>query len=169
MLSRSSINNSSAFTLIELVITVLLSSIVMLGLGVMMYDNQRGWNQMYNRIYSDIVTDGLVAHKSFDAVVRKSSKNNFNIDPAGQWVELAYYSDTSVSSIDRYARFYKSGSELFIEEGTLNPRASTDTRKISSNVSKCRFLNSGVSVQLIMTLDDGSIKVDVLSTGVMHN
>ena len=169
MMCRKTFYKSSAFTLIELIITIVLASIIMLGLGVMMYDNQRGWNKMYNRIYSDIASDGLFTQKTFDAVVRKSSRTNFNIDPAGQWVELAYYSDNVVSAVDRYARFYKSGSDLYIEEGTINPRVSIDTRKISSDVSACRFLNSGVSVQLIMTLDDGSEQVEVLSTAVMHN
>ena len=169
MMWRNPFYKPSAFTLIELVITVLLASLIMLGLGIMMYDNQRGWNKMYNRLYSEIATDGLVTQKAFDAVVRKSSKKNFNIDPAGQWVELAYYSDAAVSTIDRYARFYKSGSDLYIEEGTTDPRAAIDTRKICSDVSACRFLNSGVSVQLIMTLDDGSEQVEVLSTAVMHN
>lgn len=169
MMWRNTFYKPSAFTLIELVITVLLASLIMLGLGIMMYDNQLGWNKMYNRLYSDIATDGLITQKAFDAVVRKSSRNNFNIDPAGQWVELAYYSDTAVSTIDRYARFYKSGSDLYIEEGTTDPRAAIDTWKICSSVSTCRFLNSGDSVQMFMTLDDGSEQVEVLSTAVMHN
>ena len=169
MMRKNPFSKPSAFTLIELVITVLLASLIMLGLGVMMYDNQLGWNKMYNRLYSDIAIDGQVAQKTFDSVVRKSSKANFNIDPAGEWVELAYYSDNAVSSIDRYARFYQMGSDLYIEEGTINPRAVIETRKISSDVSTCRFLNFGVSVQMIMTLDNGSEKVEVLSTAVMHN
>ena len=102
-------------------------------------------------------------------MVRKSSRSNFDIDPSGQWVELSYYSDAAVSTIDRYARFYKSGSDLYMEEGTIDPRAAIDTLKLCSSVSVCRFLNSGVAVQMFMTLDDGSEQVEVLSAALMHN
>ncbi len=58
------------FTLIELAMAAAISTIVILGVGVLLVDSQRGWIRMYNRIYSDVVTDSYVARKTFDVVIR---------------------------------------------------------------------------------------------------
>ena len=90
--------------LIEVVITIVLSSIVVLATGVVLVDNQHGWNQMYNRANSDIVTDSYVARKAFDAVIRKASGEKFLLDEAGSWIEVYYYQDEDSDAVDRYTR-----------------------------------------------------------------
>ncbi len=47
------------FTITELMVTVMISTIVMFGIGFMVVDSQRGWNRMYNRVYSDIVPTAM--------------------------------------------------------------------------------------------------------------
>ena len=58
------------FTLVELMITMVIMVIVISAIGVVLFDSQRGWNFMYNRLYSDVVADSYVARKKFDAVMR---------------------------------------------------------------------------------------------------
>ena len=61
---------SRGFTLIELIIATAIMIFVVLAIGMALVDGQRGWNYMYNRVYSDIVTDGFVARRKLDAVLR---------------------------------------------------------------------------------------------------
>ena len=71
---RSSIRKG--FTLLELMITTAIMVIVGLAIGVVIVDGQTGWNTMYDRINSDVVTDGYVARKKFDAVIRNANKKS---------------------------------------------------------------------------------------------
>ena len=79
------------FTIIELVIAAAIGLIVTLGIAVILVDSQRGWQRMYNRIYSDVATDSYVARKTFDSVIRKASSETFLLDAAGSWIEVYYY------------------------------------------------------------------------------
>ena len=157
------------FTLIELVITVVVSTIVIIGIGVVLADSQRGWNKMYNRVYSDVVTDGYVARKMFDAVIRKASREKLLVDDAGNWIEVYYYADGSSTIIDRYARFYETEGQLNIEYGKLDPRETLTTQTVCENVSDCVFKGTGCSAQMMLTLDNGLQTATVTSSAVMHN
>ena len=46
----------TGLTLVELMVATVLSLIVITGIGIILADSQRGWNAMYNRTYSDVVT-----------------------------------------------------------------------------------------------------------------
>lgn len=157
------------FTLIELMITMAICTIVVLGLGVLMADSQKGWNKMYQRVYSDAVSDGYVAKIKFDSIVRKSSRGNFLIDPMGKWVEVYYYQDLKATVPDRYARFYESGDDLNVEYGRVDPRETLSTETICSNVSDCLFLGSNGSVKMNLSLDDGQQQLTMLTSAIMHN
>ncbi len=159
------------FTLTELMIATVISSIVILGTGTVLVDNQRGWTRMYERVYSDVVTDSYVARKMFDTVIRKASKEKLLLDAAGEWIEVYYYQDASSTYVDRYARFsYDDGAgQLSIEHGSLNPRETLSTQTVCENVSACVFKAAGQSAQMILTLDNGSQRVVVTSSSVMHN
>ena len=157
------------FTLIELAVTVVISTIVIIGIGVVLADSQRSWNKMYNRVYSDVATDGYVARKMFDAVIRKASREKLLVDEDGNWLEVYYYADGSSTVIDRYARFYETGGQLNIEYGKLDPREILTTQTVCENVSDCVFKGAGRSAQMILTLDNGSQTVTVASSAVMHN
>ena len=49
---------SRGFTIIELLIATAVMVIVVLAIGIALVDGQRGWSIQYDRIYSEVVTDG---------------------------------------------------------------------------------------------------------------
>ena len=71
--------SARGFTLTELITAMAIMIFVILAIGVALVDGQRGWNFMYDRVYSDVVTDGYVARRKFDAVMRKASREKFLI------------------------------------------------------------------------------------------
>jgi len=164
-MAKKKLTSRGGFTLTELVITIMISTIVILAVGVILADSQRGWNTMYNRIYSDVVTDSDVARKAFDAVVREAGEGVSD----GSSLEVHYYADANSTAFDRYARFYGAGGQLNVEHGTLNPKQTLSTRSICGNVKKCVFKVSGKSVQMILTLDDSLQTVTVVASSYMHN
>lgn len=165
--------NQSGFTLVELMIATVLGLIVISGTAMVLADSQRGWNKMYNQIYADIIDDSYVARKTFDSVIRNASREFFTLSSDGSWLEVYYYADSSSATVDRYARFYslaQSGSvKLFLEEGLLSPTQTLTTRKVCDNVSSCIFKRAGLSAQMILTLDDGSETISIVSSAVLHN
>ncbi len=160
---------SKGFTIIELTIAVVVCIIALLGIGFVAADNQRSWSRIYNRINSDVAIDGLVAKKTFEAVIRKAKKDTILLDDSGTTVEVHYYRNAESASVDGYARFYLSDSELNIEYGRLDPKETLSTQTICSNVSSCRFGRIGTSVQMILMLDNGSQTLSVVTSAVMHN
>ena len=161
--------NPKGFTLIELVIAIAVMLIVILSVAIILVDSQRGWNAMYNRIYSDVVTDGHIARRTFDRVIRKASGRSFLLDTAGNWVEVYYYTDANSIVVDRYARFYEADGQLNIEYGKLDPRETLNVQTVCENVSDCVFMAQGTSVQMILRLDNGSEAATVVSSAVAHN
>jgi len=162
-------NGRKGFTLIELMIATALASTVLISVGVVVVDSQRGWNAMYNRTYSDVVTDAHVARRMFDSVVRNASSQGISVDEAGSWVEVYTYSDPNSAVVDLYAKLQAKNGELTIEYGELDSGATLSIEPICRNVSSCVFKSSGRSVQMILTLDDGSKSVTVVTSAVMHN
>ena len=167
--NRASKRFLTGFTVIELMIAMIFLGIVTVGVGIVLADSQRGWNQMYNRIYSGVVTDGHVARRMFDTVIRKASRQNIQVDGAGTWVEVDYYADANSVVVDRYARFYVSVGELKVEHGNLDPGDVLSTQRVCSNVSACVFTVTGPAVQMVLKLDNGSETATVMSSAVTHN
>lgn len=157
------------FTLVELVITAAIMSIVALAIGVVIVDGQSSWNVMYNRVNSDVVTDGYVARKKFDAVMRKASRERLVVDASGGSVEVYYYADDSSTVPDRYARFYTADGDLNLEYGQLNPRVTLGVETVCKNVSACTFKQVGRSAQMILTLNKGTQTNTVVSSAVTQN
>ncbi len=162
-------SNRKGLTLVELMVATMLGGIVMFGVAIILVDNQRGWNAMYNRTYSDVVTDGHIARRTFDRVIRKASSDNIALDDLGLWVEVRYYQDANSIVVDRYARFYEADGELNIEYGSLNPKETLTVQTVCENVSDCAFRASGRSAQMILTLDNGAQTNTIVSSAVMHN
>lgn len=161
--------NRKGLTLVELMVAAAIGGIVMFGVAVILADSQRGWHAMYNRTYSDVVTDGHIARRTFDRVIRKASSNKITLDDSGLWVEVRYYQDADSIVVDRYARFYEDDGQLNIEYGGLDPRETLNVQTVCENVSGCVFKRAGRSVQMILTLDNGSQTATVVSSAVMHN
>jgi hypothetical protein len=166
---KKRLTGSRGSTLIELLIAIAIMIFVVLAVGMALVDGQRGWNFMYERIYSDAVTDGYVARRKFDAVLRKASRDTFLIDPAGSWVEVYYYASDASTVVDRYARFYTSSGTLNVEYGQLNPQSTLITETVCENVSGCTFEQLGRSIQMILTLDNGTQTNTVITCATANN
>lgn len=169
MSKNKRIANRKGFSLLELMMATTLACIVVVGIGVVLVDSQRGWNAMYTRTYSDVVTDAHVARRRFDSVVRNASSQGVLLDDYGNWVEVYYYSDPNSSIVDRYTRFISSNSQLTIEYGVVEPRQTLNTEILCENVSSCVFKLAGNSVQMVLTLDDGSQNATIVASAVTHN
>ncbi len=168
-MSKKTTANRKGFTIIELMVAAGLASTIIIGVGVVLVDSQRGWNAMYNRTYSDVVTDAHVARRMFDSVVRNASSQGILVDDNGSWVEVYTYSDPNSPVVDVYAKFKAKNRELTLEYGELDSGATLSIEPICGNVSNCVFKSSGRSVQMILTLDDGLQSVTVVTSAVMHN
>jgi hypothetical protein len=167
---KNKTHNNKGFTIIEMVIAAVIAVIVVLSLAIVLTDSQRGWNAMYDRVYSDVVTGSHIAARTFDAIVRKSSKQYFKIDADGQWVEVSYYADPNSVLFDRYAKFSNTdANNLCVEYGKRNPNEVLGVETICGNVSYCSFKQTGRSLQMILTLDNGKEKLTTVTSAVMHN
>ena len=93
--------------------------IVGLAIGVVIVDGQTGWNTMYDRMNSDVVTDGYVVRKKFDAVMRSASRGQSLVAGDGSWIEVYSYASPSSTVVDRYSRFYVSDGDLNLEYGQV--------------------------------------------------
>lgn len=166
---KKKLTASRGFTLIELIMAMAIMIFVVLAIGMALVDGQRGWNNMFNRVYSYVVTEGYVARRKFDAVLRKASREKFLIDPAGSWVEVYYYATDASTDLDCYARFYTAGNKLSIEYGQLNPTSTLSTETVCQNVSSCTFKQLGRSIQMVLKLDDGKQTNTVITSAVTNN
>ena len=175
-MTTKKLTTRSGFTIVELAIAMVASIIVILGIGVILADNQKVWQRMYNRVNSDVVTDAYVAESAFEALVRKSSKDNFLLDENGDWIEVRYYADDDSVNVDRYAHFYELNGQLNIEYGelleiegsNLYQNVPLTTQAISEDVSECIFKVEGQFAQMILTLNNGSQTMTTVSYAVMH-
>ena len=166
---KNETRNRCGFTLIELMVGAAMMVIVVFGFAIVLSDAQRGWNAMYNRVYSDVVTGSNIAARTFDRVVRKSSIQWFELDGDKQWVEVYYYEDPNSVLIDRYARFYQTQGNLCVEYGQRNPRENLGVVTVCGNVSSCSFMQTGRSMQMVLTLDNGKEELTTVTSAVMHN
>ena len=163
--------NRNAFTLIELMITMAISFVVILGIGAFMVNVQRGWGQMFNRVHSDVVEDAYISRKAFDGTVRKAARH-YTIAEDKTSAEVDYWNDTANNDAefpDRYAKFYWLGDKLFVEHGIKTPRAPIRTEILAENVTSCRFTGIGTSLKMSLQLDDGKQTLQLITSAVLHN
>ena len=169
---QQTVKNKRGFTLTELTVVMAMAPVVILSMGIVLVDSQRGWNQMYNRVYSGVVTDGYAARKTFDTVVRKSSITRERLGNGE--VEVYYYNDPASSTeLDRYARFYADGTELLVDYGELNangsPKGPRQTVTLARNVEFASFSVAGTCVQMTLRLDNGREALTVMTSAIRHN
>ena len=157
------------FTLIELMITTVIFLIVGLAIGVVIVDGQSGYSRMYDRMNSDVVTEGFAARKKFDAVMRSASRGQSLVAPDGSWVEVYSYASPSSKTVDRYSRFYVSDGDLNLEYGQVEPRSTLRVETVCENVLTCTFQQAGTSARMTLTLDNGSQTNTIVSSAVTHN
>jgi hypothetical protein len=155
-----------------MVIAAVILVIVMFAVAIVVSDNIRGYNSMFNRIYSDVVTDSHVAKRMFDSVVRKSCSGRFSLDDSGRQLEVHYYADSNSAVPDRYMFFYQQDDHLNVDYGRILNNGSKeilDEMVVCGNVSGCTFKQTGRSLQMILTLNNGSQELTTVTSAVMHN
>jgi pilin/secretion family protein with methylation motif len=167
-------HNRKGVTLTELMVTLLLSTVVVLALGSVLADSQRGWVDMYSRAYSEVVTDAYVSQRVFSAVIRKSSIIACELGTSNEYVQVYYYHELSSTELDRYAKFYVSGGKLMMELGeftvaTFTPSTVLSTTTLASNVTSAVFDVKGTSVQMFLSLDNNKEQLQVTCSAVRHN
>ncbi len=160
------------FTLIELMITMVITLIIALGAGAVMSDSQKAFNVTYDRAFTDITTDSYGIRRLFDATVRKSSTGAITVGEGGANVQIKYYNNDDSPNLDRYTYFYVSDDELMAEHGSINQDGEQTTNNnitVCKNVSSCVFKNNGASVSMILELDDGKKTNVVVTSAYPHN
>ncbi|MCK5564870.1 MAG: hypothetical protein KAJ07_06450 [Planctomycetes bacterium] len=174
------LKRNKGVTLTELMMTLILASIMILALGMVLVDNQKGWLAMYSRTFSDVVVDGYVTQNTFSTIVRKSSIAVHEYELSADEshivaVEVYYYSDTGTTDIDRYARFYISDATLSVDKGVVDTtvlpwvKEAPATSVLARNVASGYFDINGSSIQIVLNLDNGKEDMKVICSAVRHN
>ncbi|MBN2020686.1 MAG: hypothetical protein JW749_10745 [Sedimentisphaerales bacterium] len=164
--------SNKGLSTIELILASIIGVTALLGVGIALSDSHRGFTQMYKRIYSDVVTDGHVAKRMFDSMVRKSNCYQPVLDADAQGVEVRYYADSNSLEPDQYSYFYYQDGNLYVEYGRIlsgGIQETLDNRTACRNVTACTFKQTGRSLQMILTLNNGSQELTTVTSAVMHN
>lgn len=158
------------FTLIELMVTIVISTIALLGVGFVLVDSQQGWNRMYNRVHRGVVADAYVARTAFDSAVRKSSAKRYTLGISS--VEVYHYESLNSTELDKYAKFYVAAGQLLAEYGDYDEAtgstSATAMRTLAENVESCDFYVDA-SVTMVLVLTDGDRTMKVMSSAIRHN
>ncbi len=154
-----------------MMLSTVISCIAVLGIGIAMSDSTKGFNQLYNRVYSDVVAESHSAKKMFDSMVRRSNCYKALLDDDELGVEVQYYSGPSAAFPDLYTYFYYEDTHLYAEYGRLvgGAKEILDSRAVCGNVQSCLFKQTGRSLQMVLTLSDGSHQITTVTSAVMHN
>ena len=163
------------FTMAELILAIAASSILVLTMGIMMVDTQRGWMDSYAKVHGGAATDAAVAKTAFDKVVRKASRSFYHFD-AFDDISVYYYDHWLTSAEpDRYARFYRSAdnsSEMYIQHGKFDEGEKEDVLAevlLASNVTDLEFKPINCGIEMKLALDDGRETTTIVSTAILHN
>lgn len=177
-------NFRSGVTLIELVITILAATILLLGITGILASGIKNYKTMYKRLNSPVVRNAYEARRIFDRIVRKCSLEDEHIflDEAYFYyynIPLTDEGQVDVDAFrampqpDRFARFYLVGRELRLDQGPVPdgtdlslpdpPGLSADsTAIIAYNVDSDAytdgsiklFTNLGSAVRMVLILDN---------------
>ncbi len=168
-MNKNDTHNRHGLSVVEMMVAIAVLVIVFLGISGVLARNQRHWNTMYNRTYSDVFTDGQIAKKTFDSIIRKSSEDNLLVDSNGTWVQACYYANDDSNQLDRYTLFSCQNGTLSAEHGHYDPNQILSTLTICDNVTDCVFRRSGRSVYMLLTISDGDQTQTIGSSAEMHN
>ncbi|MHC5143912.1 MAG: PulJ/GspJ family protein [Planctomycetota bacterium] len=163
------------FTITEMVLAIAVSSILVLTIGVVMVDSQRGWMDSYAKVHGGATVDAMMAKTAFDKVIRKASRSGYHFD--GHDDITVYYYDNWLASTepDRYARFYRSAdtpSQMYIQHGKFDEGEKGDITAevlLASNVADLEFKPVNSVIEMKLALDDGRETTTIVSTAILHN
>ncbi len=173
------------FTLIELMVTVIIVAVAILGISGVIAGSHRDYAQMFKRVHGDISNDAYTSRLRFDRICRKARAGSAVIDTSIPSLTVLYYSSPNVngsailelSPPDSFAKFYKSGTNLLLETGPVGTTDSTP-EVLARNVAELEFSFSNPqdskSVQMLMTLDKDTsnasdYSITITCGSIMHN
>lgn len=160
---------NKGITLIETVITAVISVIIVLAVATLMADSQKGYNSVYEKTFSPVSIDATVARKIFSRTIRQCSKSaGVFISDDLDAVEARYYSNYGAGSVDRYARFYLSGNSVYLENGIIEPRQSLTVEKICDNADSLKFSAYGDSVYMHLYLDNDESRCELNTSAILN-
>ncbi|AQT69585.1 hypothetical protein STSP2_02778 [Anaerohalosphaera lusitana] len=169
--------NRPAFTLVELAVTSVLSTIVVLSAMVMMVDQTRGWHDIYSKVHGDVAVDSTFSRRVFERTCRKATERRAEINEDGNELIVFYFSESAPNDAswpDRYARFHISNDELMLVEGDLTAgewirQAADSHRVLARNVSELNFAARNNAIQMNLKLDDGENFSSMVCSASRHN
>jgi prepilin-type N-terminal cleavage/methylation domain-containing protein len=163
------------FTITELILAIAISSLLVLTMGIVMVDSQRGWIDSYAKVHGGAASDASMAKTAFDKVVRKASRSRYHFNGLDD-ITVYYYDNWLTSTeLDRYARFYRSQdnlSEMYIQHGVYENGAKQSILAdvmLASNVVDLEFMPVNGGIQMKLALDDGREETTVITTALLHN
>lgn len=163
------------FTITELILAIAISSMLVLTIGVVMVDTQKGWMDSYAKVHGGATADAMMAKAAFDKVIRKASRSIYHFDGLDD-ITVYYYDNWLASTeLDRYARFYRSTdtpSEMYIQHGALESGVKKEVTAevlLASNVADLEFKPVSGGIAMKLALDDAREATTVVSTAILHN
>lgn len=169
-------------TLIEMTVAMAASSILLLAVTGVLAGNHKQWNQTYDRVTGEVVTDAYVTRQTFDRIVRQASA--YWCDPmygaAGPSITLQLYTSmqnlATTPALNRYARFSVSGTDLVLEQGPLAGSGSTgvpgtpdSVQVLAHHVTMAKFWRSGPCVHMALLINDGKTQMPITMTATRYN
>ncbi len=168
-------------TLVELMTAMLASSVMFLAVTGILAGNHKQWNQTYDRVNGEVVSDAYVTRRTFDRIVRQASA--YWCDPmylVGPSMTLQLYTNIqnlgTTPALNRYARFSLSGTDLILEQGSLTglgalavAGTSDSTQVLAHHVTIAKFWRSGPCVHMALLIDDGHTRMPVTMTATRYN
>jgi len=161
-------------TLVELMVTMLIVSLMMIVIGVVMLDSHRGWLDAYRKVHGQAAADAATAQVAFEKVVRKASRSKYVMNAPGD-LTVYYFQDWLYSEYpDRYARFYISpgGNNFYMDQGTRDENGSEEkqtTIQLCSTLTDAEFRPTDGGIEMKLVLNDGRETTTALTTAILHN
>lgn len=160
---------NTGLTLMELMVTMLISSILLVAVGIIMLDTQRGWQYTYTKVHGGAVVDAATAKTAFEKMFRKASRKKY-IRTAADDITVFYYSNwLKEGDPDKYARFYRQNGTLFLKEGNIANADSDQTFILANRVTNAIFRPWPGAIQMLLTVQYPTESITATSTAELHN
>jgi len=173
---RTDRHSRRGLTLVEMSVAMAVSAVMFLAVMNVLASNHKNYNQTYDRVYGEVVTDAYVSRLAFDHVVRMASEAECDpCDVIGKSMKVYYRSEgvSILSAPDRYALFSQvagsDGNDLILEQGKVSDGKVLSTQVLAHHVTSCTFQRSGPCIDMAMVLYDGHVRMPVLVTATRHN
>ncbi len=164
------------FTMIEVIASMAVMSVVILAISSVITDSNALWGRLHNSVYGVMPQDIIRTQRAFNKTCRKATLRVMFLSEDKETMCLYYFSDHINPPYwpDRYAMFYLDGTDLKVEHGTLqfatiNQNQELYTETLCRDVQSLQFASQGLSVQICMTVNNGSREKTFTWASVRHN